>query len=314
MSVKSAQPIAQEQVSQGSTFHKQASQNYLNQRTNLPSTEVVLANIYWCHTTLQIRAQNLSSLQMQQVCEELSRLNEQFHLIFDTQNKPVADDHSDLLRVNIYADYQEYQKYAGFHFKIPTDNGGIFIEGEPEKIGNRAEFIVFEHQQKIWNLRHEYVHYLDARFNLYGDFCQILHDSHLPPENCPKPAPALPHMIWWHEGMAEYLAKGDAHYKAFTIVSQASTQYVLSELFNTSYVKNGGGRRVYYWGYFASRYMLEQQREKVEQMLSLLRQGETARYQALVRQWGKSMDKDFAEWLDVLLRFRQNEIAYQFVQ
>ena len=44
----------------------------------------------------------------------------------------------------------------------------------------------------VWNLQHEYVHHLDGRFNLAGNFGDDQVFSHK--------------TIWWTEGLAEYVS------------------------------------------------------------------------------------------------------------
>lgn len=260
--------------------------------------ESVLTNVKQCSDTIVLRHQALSKEQEDAACNMLSAQEARFHNTFNTKGKPVANDNNHYLRANIYQDRDAYVKYVTAHFDVPSDNGGMYLEGLPHLLNNSAEFVAYQKKGQIWNLSHEYVHYLDGRFNMYGDFCANLHDSHSGPEYCPKPAPLLPHLVWWSEGIAEYIAKGKDNERA---IKAAKKQIVhLSELFNTSYEQNGGSERVYVWGYLASRYMMEKQRDKVEQMLTLTRKGQYTRYQALVKKWGKSMDSDFSKWLSQL--------------
>ncbi|MBT1443338.1 collagenase [Shewanella sp. JM162201] len=165
----------------------------------------------------------------------------------------------------------------------------------PQREGNQAEFVAYQKNGQIWNLRHEYVHYLDGRFNLYGDFCSALHDSHSAPEYCPEPSPPLPHLVWWTEGVAEYLALGDNNPKALALAKAPG--YSLSDIFDTSYEHNGGTDRVYRWGYLAVRFMMEHHREKIDAMLALTRKGDYSGYQSLVLSWGTQMDDEFSLWL-----------------
>ncbi|WP_372769200.1 collagenase [Pseudoalteromonas sp.] len=265
---------------------------------NTANIESVLSNIKQCSDTIVLRHQALSKEQEDAACNMLSTQEARFHNTFNTKGKPVANDNNHFLRANIYQDRDAYVKYVTAHFDVPSDNGGMYLEGLPHLPNNSAEFVAYQKKGQIWNLSHEYVHYLDGRFNMYGDFCANLHDSHSGPEYCPKPAPLLPHLVWWSEGIAEYITKGEDNERA---VKAARKQIIhLSELFNTSYEQNGGSERVYVWGYLASRYMMEKQRDKVEQMLSLTRKGQYTRYQALVKEWGKSMDSDFSQWLNQL--------------
>ncbi|WP_263557699.1 collagenase [Paucibacter sp. B2R-40] len=265
----------------------------------LGGTDQVLSRGYRCSATLDLRSQALSPQQEQAICQELADIEARFHRVFGTEGKPVKHDLNNSLRANIYASADEFIRYAGAHFNMPTNNGGMYLEGLPEQTGNRAEFVANQNKDgSVRNLGHEYVHYLDGRFNLYGDFCANLHDSHEPPENCAKPAPQTPYLIWWTEGVAEYIARGADHPRALKLAG--SKVFSLSQLFDTGYMSNSGDERVYAWGYLAARFMLEQQRPRLEQMLSFTRSGDYPRYQALLRGWGSSLDAEFAKWLESL--------------
>ncbi|MDE2428269.1 MAG: collagenase [Burkholderiales bacterium] len=262
----------------------------------LVSVEQVLTHVHACSATLTLRSQALTAQQEQQTCQMLSQIEQRFHQTFGTLGHPVAHDGNTSLRANIYATHADFKRYATAHFDMPTDNGGMYLEGLPDLAGNQAEFVANQKPDgSIHNLAHEYVHYLDGRFNLYGDFCAGLHDSHSPPENCPRPAPLAPYLVWWTEGVAEYLSKGADNPPA--VAAAAQPKYALSALFDTGYESNNGVARIYTWGYLAVRYMMEKQRSKVEQMLRFTRNGDYPRYQALVKTWGTSMDADFNAWL-----------------
>lgn len=263
------------------------------------NADQVLSRKHRCSATLELRSQALSAGQEAEICLELAKIEARFHSVFATEGRPVKHDHNLSLRANIYASAEDFVRYAGKHFDMPTNNGGMYLEGLPEQPGNRAEFVANQRKDgSVRNLGHEYVHYLDGRFNLYGDFCANLHDSHDAPENCAKPAPQTPYLIWWTEGVAEYIARGAEHPQALKVAG--SKAFALSQLFDTGYMANGGDERVYAWGYLAARFMLEQQRPRLEQMLGFTRSGDYPRYQALLRGWGSSLDAEFAKWLDGL--------------
>ena len=262
----------------------------------LAKVDEVLSQVFDCNPTITIRSQALTQQAVDKACKELIIREDKFHQLFGTRGKPVADDYNHSLRANFYHTRDEYVKYATAHFNMPTDNGGMYLEGYPQRRDNHAEFVAYEKNGGLWNLEHEYVHYLDSRFNRYGDFCNGLHDDHSGPEFCPEPHRDYPHGVWWSEGIAEYIAKGDDYPKALTLAS--SKQYPLSELFNTSYNTNNGSERVYQWGYLAVRFMMEQHRDKVEQTLAFTRKGDWAGYQELVRSWSDSLDRQWYNWLD----------------
>lgn len=258
----------------------------------------VLTQLHQCSPALQLRSVALNKKQQSQNCLDLAKVEQRFMLLFENP-KPVLHDSNVMLRANIYQSKQQYAELAGQHFLMPTDNGGMYLEGLPHLKGNQAEFVAYQRDNgEVWNLGHEYVHYLDGRFNLAGDFCANLHDSHAAPENCPRPAPLSPYLVWWTEGMAEYVAHGDDNEAAIKVAKEKT--FPLSALFHTGYEKNTGSDRVYRWGYLAVRYMFEKHPDKLKQMLAFTRSGDYPRYQALVNGWGQSMDEDFSLWLTTL--------------
>jgi microbial collagenase len=259
------------------------------------TVEQVLTQVHNCNASITIRSQALKTEQVEKACKELVAQENEFHQVFNTRGKPVADDYNHNLRANFYHTRDEYVKYATAHFTMPTNNGGMYLEGYPDKKGNHAEFVAYEKNGGLWNLEHEFVHYLDGRFNKYGDYCNGLHDDHAGPEFCPEPNLAYPHGVWWGEGIAEYLSKGKDNPHALKMA--ADKTYALSELFNTSYNKNGGTDRVYYWGYLAVRFLMESHRDKVDEMLALTRKGDWAGYQSLLKGWSTSMDQQWFDWL-----------------
>jgi Collagenase len=219
----------------------------LNAHAALPELPQVLRHEYACSASLSLRTQAFQPEQERSTCAMLGQIEARFHALFGTANKPVAHDGNRSLRANIYASREDFEKYAGAHFAMPVDNGGMYLEGLPDQPGNQAEFVASQKKDgSVRNLGHEYVHYLDGRFNLYGDFCAGLHDSHGAPENCPKPAPLTPYLVWWTEGVAEYLAKGDIYPEAFQ--EAAKNTYRFSELLDTGYESNNGVERTYPWG------------------------------------------------------------------
>lgn len=258
----------------------------------------ILTQVHQCSPSLQLRSVALNKQQQSQNCLDLAKVGQRFMLLFK-HPKPVLHDGNTMLRANIYQSRQQYAELAGQHFLMPTDNGGMYLEGLPHRNGNQAEFVAYQRDNgEVWNLGHEYVHYLDGRFNLAGDFCANLHDSHAAPENCPRPAPQSPYLVWWTEGMAEYVAHGDDNKAAIKVAKEKTFQ--LSALFHTGYENNSGSDRVYRWGYLAVRYMFEKHPDKLWQMLAFTRNGDYPRYQALVLSWGNSMDEDFSLWLTTL--------------
>ncbi|XQW84176.1 collagenase [Thalassotalea piscium] len=211
----------------------------------------ILSGEYACSTTVKLRYQGaLSSENLAQTCDALNAGQNKFHQIFATSpQQPVADDFNSALEVVVFSSSSQYEAYAGQFFGINTDNGGMYLEGDPEVEGNQARFIAFQATWLtgfvIWNLEHEQYHYLDGRFNKWGDFS----DS---PDNS----------VWWAEGLAEYLSQPNAN----ALAQAPNKTYNLSELFQTTYA-NSNTTRTYTWGYLANRFMMENHRAEIDNEL-----------------------------------------------
>lgn len=219
---------------------------------NLEAT--VLSGKYQCSDTLKLRYQgSISAANLTQICSKLGAEEQLFHQTFGTNsNKPVANDQNTDLEMVIFKSSTDYQNYAGQFFDINTNNGGMYLEGTPSDPDNQARFIAYQATWLqpafvVWNLEHEYIHYLDGRYNQWGSFSDQ-------PENS----------VWWSEGLAEYLSQPPTNANALAVAPQKT--YQLSQLFQTTYA-NSNTSRTYHWGYLAVRYMFERQRNEINQPL-----------------------------------------------
>ncbi|ASP39535.1 hypothetical protein CHH28_12995 [Bacterioplanes sanyensis] len=245
----------------------------------------ILSIRHQCPSTFSVRAQSLTPQQRDSVCDDLLALQQRFHRLFGQADSPVADDYNDQLEVVIFASSDQYQLYGGVLFDISTNNGGIYLEGDPSDRNNQARFIAYvaewQSEFEVWNLMHEAVHYLDGRFNMQGDFQDTLSAD----------------TVWWTEGIAEYVSKLDDN--ADAIDTGDSNAWPLSTLFANSY--NDTSARIYDGGYLAARYMFTQQSEQLDYLLMHSRSGDYSGYQASLQQLGDSLDVDYSSWLQCLV-------------
>ncbi len=241
---------------------------------------------YNCSPTLRLRAQALTQAQLQEACNIVAGEESYFHQVVKSNNTPVANDRNTQLEMVIYKDRDSYQSYAGSMFGIRTDNGGMYLEGDPADPNNQPRFIAYQAtwmlpKFEIWNLTHEYIHYLDGRFNLYGDY---------------NASTSVPKTVWWIEGFAEYMSYSYRKLDYADAKKQADLKtYRLSDIFANVYSPDS--TRIYSWGYLAARYMFEKQRDKVSTMLGYFRPGNFSGYSSYMNSIGTSLDADFANWL-----------------
>lgn len=244
----------------------------------------VLSIHYSCNDAIKIRAQNMTQSELQQSCDLLAAEETLFHKILKTGNQSVNDDFNTNLEVNIFDSAEEYRNYAGTLFGIKTDNGGIYLEGDPSVEGNQARFITYEATWRddilVWNLRHEYIHYLDGRFNMYGPFNYF-------PTNTSK-------YVWWAEGLAEYISHQNLNEDAIQLARQRS--FRLSEVLNNNY--SSGEERIYRWGYLAVRFLFEEVPEMVDQLMEYSRAGDVTGWLNYINtSIGFSLDQRWYDWL-----------------
>ena len=253
-----------------------------NWKENLEAN--VLSVDYSCSGTIAIRAQQMTTSELQQSCDLMGEEEILFHNVLATGNQPVADDLNTNLEVNIFNSTADYKDFAGTIFGISTDNGGMYLEGTPSQQGNQARFIAHEatwlNDVLVWNLGHEYVHYLDGRYNLYGSF------SHFDNKTDKS--------VWWTEGLAEYISKQNRNDDVIAL-ARAQT-YTLSEILANDY--DSGSERVYSWGYLAVRFMFENHRADVDELLVHARAGNTTSWLTYINSnIGQYYDAEWNTWL-----------------
>ncbi|TDR40064.1 collagenase [Tahibacter aquaticus] len=245
----------------------------------------VLPISYNCSSTLRLRAQSMSQTEINTACATVAGQENYFHTQVASNRVPVANDNNSALEMVVFDSSSDYGTYAGALFGIDTNNGGMYLEGDPSVAGNQARFIAYEAEWQrpsfeIWNLTHEYVHYLDGRFNMYGDFSAAMAQK----------------TVWWVEGFAEYMSYSyrNLAYSEATAEAAAGT-YPISTIFQNDY--NSGTTRVYRWGYLGVRFMFEKHRADVSSILGLFRPGNYTGYASFMNGLGTRYDTEFRSFL-----------------
>ena len=265
-------------------YHEQCADDFKGQCL-IPTIDEILPINHDCSETIFIRATAMNDVELATTCQRLTSQESFFHNSLDTQQKPVNDDFNSRLRVVIFDNYSEYNRWGQLFFNIGTDNGGMYIEGKPEQPDNQATFYSFEAfwQQPtfaVWNLNHEYVHYLDGRYVKYGTY------GHFPS-----------HTVWWSEGLAEYISVQKQNSRAFGLLNQKPEQEwpTLEQIFATSY--SDGLNRIYRWSYLAVRFIFEQHTTQGQNLAKALKNDDFSLYQQLLEQFAQQHQTEFVAWL-----------------
>ena len=257
----------------------------LKDRCITPTIEEATPIKHVCSDSLYIRTQKMTKAQLEDSCDQLISQETVFHEKLATNRIPVANDFNDKLRVVVFNNAAEYNKYGQLVFDINTNNGGMYIEGTTQDPENLATFYSYEHfwvrpKFQVWNLNHEYVHYLDGRYLKYDTF------NHFPSN-----------MVWWSEGLAEYISQGDENPKAFKLLNETEQDkwLTLQQVFDTKY--RDGNDQVYKWGYLAVRFMYEKHVSEYRQLAHFLKTDFFEGYKKLLDESGKQYQAEFTAWL-----------------
>lgn len=247
-----------------------------------PKVEDILTVTHECTDNIIIRAQGtISQATLTQSCADMALQETQFHNFFNTQGTPVTGDLNESIEVIAFASPEDYEKYAPEFFGISTDNGGMYLEGTPSNANNQARFIAMQcpdswvgyscqYEDQIYNLRHEFTHYLDGRYVKAGSFGSFDYSTA------------------WAEGMAEYMSMGNDHARTLDTLKGKT----IPPLYNIVFMDYNYDD-LYQWGYFAMRYLGEEHKEEIDLIVDALQAGDNDAYKAALKGAVERTDSGF---------------------
>ncbi|WEO99360.1 collagenase [Streptomyces sp. FXJ1.172] len=250
-------------------------------------TAAALPVTHHCDAAHTVRAESLTADDLAAVCASVLNQDAYFRNLVKADG-PIPGQYASTIQLVVFASRADYQTYAGAIYGVSTDNGGITLDGNPSDPGNQTTSIMYQKGSddgftaRIWNLNHEYTHFLDGRDDMKGDFAT---QTSVPD-------------VWWIEGLAEYVSYGYRGLADDQAVQEAGKHtYTLSTLFENTYA-NSDTTRTYPWGYLAVRYMAEHHPDDVQHMLARFRTGDYAGGYAVYHDGiGTRYDADFDQWL-----------------
>lgn len=229
----------------------------------------VQGHTYQCPSDpIKIVSQGMTSQQFSDTCATLHSEVGYIHGLMKDSG-PVAGDNTVGLEIDEFNSSADYATYAGYLYGISTNNGGLSLEGDPSQPGNIAHFYCYHADWitadwEIWNLWHEFTHYMDAKYDLSGDF------SAAPTSNADLPYST----VWWIEGFAEYVSYSYRNLVDSGAVTDAGNHaYTLPTLFDNTYDMGNYQDRAYPGGYLAVNFMINNHRADIDTMLGIFRAG-----------------------------------------
>ena len=251
-----------------------------------PKESDILTVSYDCTDKITIRAQaSISQATLDRSCADMALQESEFHAFFNTSGIPVAGDLNEHIEVVAFASPDDYEKYATEFFGISTDNGGMYLEGTPTNEGNQARFIAMQcpdswvgsscqYEDQIYNLRHEFVHYLDGRYikaGTFGDF---------------------DYAVAWAEGMAEYMSMGKEHTRTLNTIKGE----IIPPLYNIVFMDYEFDN-LYQWGYFAMRYLGEEYKSDLDIIVNTMQAGDNDAYKAALKDTVQRAESGFEAYM-----------------
>jgi microbial collagenase len=217
---------------------------------------------------IKVVAQNMTTQQFSDACATLHNEVAYIHGLFKDPG-PVAGDNTVGLEVDVFNTSADYATYGSYLYGISTNNGGLSIEGDPSQVGNVAHFYCYHAEWitadwEIWNLWHEFTHYMDAKYNQKGAFA-----------DAPTSNANLPYSeVWWIEGIAEYVSYSYRNLVDSGAVTVAGNHtYSLPRLFNNTYDMASYQEAAYPGGYLAVNFMINNHRADIDTVLGIFRAG-----------------------------------------
>ncbi|MGX8943054.1 collagenase [Symbiopectobacterium sp. Eva_TO] len=213
-----------------------------------------------------------------------------FHESFG--EKSVRDDYSKPLEIIVMKNKDHYHRYGNYPFRIDTNNGGIYIEGNSNNPNNQPRIFVYMKDNNIHNFGHEIVHYLDGKYNKYGDA------NMFPSEE----------ITWWSEGLAEYISHGKKNEYAESVLMNCPPENrpSLRQIIDIDgFSANGHSERLYAWPYFVQKFLdsSPQLRSVRGELVRSLRQeigssGDKPSYSRVLKNFGQKYNEEFYYWLN----------------
>ncbi len=219
----------------------------------------------------------------------MKEVKTQFHRLLGSDLPLSAGQPDDSLTAIIYSTPSDYT-YNRFLYNLGTNNGGIYIE-------SWGTFFTYERTpaESIYTLedlfRHEYVHYLQGRFEVPGLWGQ--HEIY-----------AGERLTWFEEGQAEFIA-GSSRTNGIetrrTIVANlaanAQDRMSLADVFQAKY---SSGFTFYNYSAVVHNFLYEQHPDVLFTFIDRVKQGNTAAFDALADSLSTALNDAYFTFMENL--------------
>ena len=218
-------------------------------------------------------------------CADVIKMDHLFHQLLKTRKIPVADDHNHLLEVIVFSSRRHMAIY-GTIYNVSPNIGGAYREGNASNPENVPRVFVHEVEQGprrryVNVLNHEFVHYLDGRYNRA------------------YPRYSAGNSLWWIEGLATYIPSSKYNRSISSITRE---RYRLSEIFPTA---NRSSQRTYFYGSLAIEFLVEEHFEIARELIDIMRNGWQG-WSEKLEEMAAELEDEFDVWLDDFIELLQD--------
>ncbi len=233
------------------------------------------------------------------LCRRLDQLRARFLEITEPSGQTKPD--LEPLSIVLFNDQKSFEDYAS-EFAYDGDALGQYVELDRLFQSPSARSYLYWQQNPILGmpiisptLEHEYVHYLDSRYNLVSEFVGYQLNSRT---------------IWWVEGLAEYVTFDQDHPEVKQLLAQtvkAGNTNIpsLHRIFSVEYSNMSspdGHSLIYLWSYAVHRFLREAGHAgEWTQLATALRNPDTRasmrEYQRLLDSIAERLNSDFKDWV-----------------
>ena len=233
---------------------------------------------HYCDHNTVLLAESMSLPLLENLCSSITAVSNTFHQTMQTHYQVNENDHNDLVEIRIFDTYFDYlekiKDVSGLDF---ASSGGFFYEGNAAKEGNRAKIYVFEKTftNGVWNLEHEYIHHLNARFVKYGNVSN------------------REYYLFWEEGMAEYFSQPTLFHDAKLALDDSPT---IQNIININI--DSTQTEIYGASYWLIRFLIEEHTATLHELAYLLKQGDFDSYEDNLDTFAIKKESEFQSWLN----------------
>lgn len=239
-----------------------------------------------------VRHRGLTAKQIETITKYIKEAKADFFEIFglEKNEENANDDFTKGVIIDIFDNDALYQDlfpklFDNKPYKDEDLNAGMCFENNPAFAGNlmRIALKVFKDVDgfEIINIKHEFTHYLDMRYNWAGVGVE--------PND------------WWMEGLAEYIGNGEIENEKADIKTIKKRKFTLKKIMGNDNQDNSNeaaSDQKYAGGRLVIKFMFDKHLDDINTFLEIIRNGEyDTKYDKWRKDFSNKYNVEFSKWI-----------------